>query len=879
MVTTWSVPALVGLSVVVVACGSCPVDLPPYSAEPSPFGWPVTPSDWEFAHPECWANKYPACGGHRQSPMDLSFANAFEQGCNSSVRGGGTLANRVHYKVLAGRPNIYLSKYMRAASVSGDLGTLVLEGVGGVAVEFEAVQAFLTASSLHTVDGNHSAAELFIIHKPKGEPDALSHAVVLSVLFKESAGAHSKLFDQMGIVQTAGDEGPQWKATSSVDIGSVVEAASSGTFYNYEGSVPVPPCSETVRYIVLSEEQPVASSQVSALRHLLAEHAGHYVKRPPVKRGEQGACREIGVNSLLAMPEAPQRFAPGCSTSPIDATMAQASRMLPEQPGTELIAFRPTDHVTVNRSEHAVEVSGEFGGLMLNGRLFEAHKVIVRPIAQHTFNGTRHVAELIVEATLFGERFGQGSHRRLEEEHEGEHTSTTHADDEEDVDAYSMHFGPHRVMLSIPLTLGRQNPLFLALGFGSKEHTSAIRSGNAYTVHSEIDLATAFAPSLSKSWYWYSGGPIAPGVCPAWGIKWVLFEAPLEMSLNQLNSLVVPISGMDSTTQARAGIDAFANSVPIEASEEQGWSGEAPVCSSGRMQSPIHIDTTLVGQTGEDNFLAKASWKPVRGLRLVNEGSHLSMSSNQFGYLTLSAGPNGYPKYYQVTDIRLRMPSEHMIDGRQYAAELQVVHKNQKSVIEFEDDDVLIASFLFDVGEESKLLKQLLPGDLPTKEGEYAILSQPIDLMWALGPSMDSSFIRYQGSHTTPGCEEVAQWLVFEKPLTLSSAQWRHFKADFPTHRGNRPIQPLNGRLLSRSVIEEYEAVDKRFFLNRQFGRDKDETPVGYIVFPIVGTLSLCVVMMVSIFQREDPSRKLTSAGGVEGGPKATTVGKGYRRI
>jgi len=748
-------------------------------------------------------------------------------------------------------------------------------------VEFEAVQAYLTAGSLHTVNGRPSDAELLVVHKPKGAPDGLSGSVVVSVRFRATGWDRSKLFDQMGIVTTAADEGPKWRAPGSVDIGSIVAAAALKTFYTYEGSVPVPPCSETVHYIVLEDEQLVHLDQVAALKELLTTHTGHFLKRPVVPRSAHGECRDITVQSLFYGATLPTAFAPQCTSSPIDASAGAANKMLPKQNAADIMVYKPTDHVTVSRSDYAVEVAGHFGGLMLNGRLFEAKKILIKPVAQHTFNGTRHVAELIVQNSLFGESFGEVHHRRRLEVEDSMAEDESDDDMEDGAEETGIHHGPHEVMLSVPFTLGRQSPLLLAMGLGNKEHAGAIRSGNPYDMkQTAINLAADLAASTSKPWYWYSGGPIAPGACPAWGVKWMLFQEPLEMSLEQLNALVVPISGMDSTTLPRhLSAQLYANAVPADAVEEQGWEGEAPVCTAGEQQSPINIPTASVEKVGEDNFLAKASWKPVRGLRLVNEGSHLSMTSKQFGYFTVKAGPNGYPKFYQLVDIRLRMPSEHMINGKQFAAELQMVHKNQKTVLAFEDKDVVIASFLFDLGEESKLLKQLLPSDLPMKEGQFAKLEAPIDFMWALGASMDSPFYRYKGSHTTPGCEEVAQWLVFEQPMTLSLAQWQDFKAVFSSPSANRPIQPLGSRMLSKSYIEEYEPVDVRYFLNRKYGRDKSETPVGYIILPILGTITLCTVMMTAIFQREDRSTKEVSAGGVQGAVAPTTVGKGYRRI
>lgn len=72
-------------------------------------------------------------------------------------------------------------------------------------------------------------------------------------------------------------------------------------------------------------------------------------------------------------------------------------------------------------------------------------------------------------------------------------------------------------------------------------------------------MSEAARPPLSKDktkgWFWYSGGPTTPGSCPAWGVKWIVMREPLEASLEQLNSLLLKVSGMDSTMmpQRRVG--------------------------------------------------------------------------------------------------------------------------------------------------------------------------------------------------------------------------------------------------------------------------------------------------------------------------------------
>jgi len=305
------------------------------------------------------------------------------------------------------------------------------------------------------------------------------------------------------------------------------------------------------------------------------------------------------------------------------------------------------------------------------------------------------------------------------------------------------------------------------------------------------------------------------------------------------------------------------------------WGAANPICRSGTAQSPINIDTSVVSKVGSESFLPKASWKPVSGLRLTNNGNSLGFESNQMGYATI-IGPNGFPKFYQASSVTIRMPSEHLIDGKQYAAELQITHKNQKTVLELEDDDAVITSVMFDIGEESKLLKLLLP-ETPLAPGSHVTIEKPVDLQWALGPAIDGPFFKYEGSYTTPGCAEAVSWAVFETPMTLSEEQWQAFKAMFPNPGNNRPVKPLNGRAIAKNTMEEAEAVDYKFFLNREMGRDKRETNPLLIFFPIAGTLLLCSTIMTAIFQREDPRRKAESAGGLQ--QKPTTIGRGYNQF
>lgn len=55
-------------------------------------------------------------------------------------------------------------------------------------------------------------------------------------------------------------------------------------------------------------------------------------------------------------------------------------------------------------------------------------------------------------------------------------------------------------------------------------------------------------------------------------------------------------------------------------------------------------------------------------------------------------------------------------------------------------------------------------------------------------------YFHYDGSLTTPPLSEVVSWFVFEKPVTMSTAQLKMFKVLYPDPANNRPCQPYNGR-------------------------------------------------------------------------------------
>jgi len=240
------------------------------------------------------------------------------------------------------------------------------------------------------------------------------------------------------------------------------------------------------------------------------------------------------------------------------------------------------------------------------------------------------------------------------------------------------------------------------------------------------------------------------------------------------------------------------------------------------------------------------------------------------GYVTL-IGPDGFPEYYSIQFVKLHMPSEHMINGRLYAAELQVRHTRQKYVTDLEgsldDEYPLVAVFLFDIGTtDSHLLNQFYLPEAIIPQLTYAQLKDPLDLMRSLGPALDGDFYRYDGSLTFPQCHENVKWLVFSYIFTMSRNQWMTFKAMFPNPANNRPVQPLNNRVVAKNSFQDGDLKKYDFYLNRHTGRDRNHPGPWWIITPIVLAVVMMITVMLATFVREG-RRKLEAAGGLTEAP------------
>lgn len=209
------------------------------------------------------------------------------------------------------------------------------------------------------------------------------------------------------------------------------------------------------------------------------------------------------------------------------------------------------------------------------------------------------------------------------------------------------------------------------------------------------------------------------------------------------------------------------------------WSSlseEFKTCQAGMNQSPLNIDHTI------NAHLTPLETHYVDGpVTLVNNGHTIQagLKSATSDTITLDGKP------FTLQQFHFHAPSENTVHGKHYAMEMHLVHKDANGAL-------AVVAVMFDQGAANAELDKLW-ATMPEKAEQNVKITTQMDLN-ALVPQ-DKTYWRFSGSLTTPPCSEGVTWVVLKHPLTLSAAQLVKFTHTMH-HDNNRPVQPLNGRLI-----------------------------------------------------------------------------------
>ncbi|XP_058033408.1 carbonic anhydrase 3-like isoform X3 [Ahaetulla prasina] len=212
--------------------------------------------------------------------------------------------------------------------------------------------------------------------------------------------------------------------------------------------------------------------------------------------------------------------------------------------------------------------------------------------------------------------------------------------------------------------------------------------------------------------------------------------------------------------------------------------------AKGNNQSPIAI---LSKDVYKDPALLpwRTGYDPGAAKNIRNTGKTVRITfDDTFDRSVLRGGP--LPEIYRLRQLHIHWGStsdkgsEHVVDAKRHAGEIHLVHwnsfySNYNDALRKTDGVAIIAILM--QGKEAPFLNFDPSILFPQNRGYYT----------------------YQGSFTTPPCEECVTWIVMKEPINVDEQQMLKLRSlssnsaedpHCPLVDNWRPLQPLNTRMI-----------------------------------------------------------------------------------
>ena len=173
---------------------------------------------------------------------------------------------------------------------------------------------------------------------------------------------------------------------------------------------------------------------------------------------------------------------------------------------------------------------------------------------------------------------------------------------------------------------------------------------------------------------------------------------------------------------------------------------------------------------------------------ITNTGDFVKVKYEGGGSILVGEGRDVYP----LTEIHVHNPSEHTVEGEQFALETHMVFSRQPG-------EIAVVGLLYRLGSENAAIQQIIDSAPSQGEGDVKP-SSPLKMASFLPEGY--GYYAYMGSLTTPPFTEGVHWFVMSDVLEVSEEQVREIAALTGGGTNNREIQPLNGRVIRAFEVD-----------------------------------------------------------------------------
>ncbi|EEQ99075.1 Carbonic anhydrase, putative [Perkinsus marinus ATCC 50983] len=235
--------------------------------------------------------------------------------------------------------------------------------------------------------------------------------------------------------------------------------------------------------------------------------------------------------------------------------------------------------------------------------------------------------------------------------------------------------------------------------------------------------------------------------------------------------------------------------------DQNSWPG---MCTIGESQSPISIETGAIDQSVRmDDLQIIYDIVDNAPLSISDHGIDVVVNDDEIRYTIGNVRDydsdifilSQFHAHWGLTD---EFGSEHLFEGVSYSMEVHFVHYNLKygSVgdAKGKTGGLAVIGVLFEIGKANKEIEKILDA---INSGNDNVPS--INLNALIPEDARTKLFSYDGSLTTPTCDENLLWYVAKTTMTVSKNQMEALRSIVGPNGdiiapNYRDVQPLNGR-------------------------------------------------------------------------------------